>query len=92
MIRLFLDNRTAVLLLLPFIIGLYVIGTVFSVDQEHLQRANGMFFYPTETGGFWTYFIQSFLIASNFSAHLNQIIPQRYDFRRVTTDTFLKIR
>jgi hypothetical protein len=65
MIRLFLDNRTAVLLLLPFIIGLYVIGTVFSVDQEHLQRANGMFFYPTETGGFWTYFIQSFLILSN---------------------------
>jgi len=65
MIRLFLDNRTAVLLLLPFIIGLYVIGSIFSVDQELLDRSNGLFFYTQESGGFWAYFAQSFLLLAN---------------------------
>lgn len=65
MIRLFLDNRTAVLLLLPFIIGVYVIGSVFSVDQGLIHRSNGLFFHSEVAGGFWTYLLQSFLILAN---------------------------
>jgi hypothetical protein len=65
MIRLFLDNRTAVLLLLPFIIGVYALGSVFSVDQGLIHRSNGLFFHSEVAGGFWTYFLQSFLILAN---------------------------
>ena len=78
MIRLFLDNRTAVLLLLPFIIGLYVVGDILGVEQHISNRTDGLFFTSTATNNFWSYFGQSFLILVN--AVLLNAVFNNYEF------------
>lgn len=65
MIRLFLDNRTAVLLILPFLIGLYILGGVLGMDPLIANRVDGLIFSQTTTNEFWSYFIQSFLLLIN---------------------------
>jgi hypothetical protein len=65
MIRLFLDNRTAVLLLLPLLIALYVLGDILGVEQVASNRVDGLFFSQTSSNHFWDYFGQSFLILVN---------------------------
>jgi hypothetical protein len=65
MIRLFLDNRTAVLLILPFLIGLYILGGVLGMEPLIANRVDGFFFSQTSTNEFWSYFIQSFLLLLN---------------------------
>jgi hypothetical protein len=65
MIRLFLDNRTAVLLLLPLLIALYVLCSIFGVEQVVSTRTDGLFFSQTSTNIFWTYFTQAFLLLVN---------------------------
>ena len=65
MIRLFLDNRTAVLLLLPLLIALYVLGDILGVEQVASNRVDGLFFSQTTSNHFWDYFGQSFLILVN---------------------------
>jgi hypothetical protein len=78
MIRLFLDNRTAVLLLLPFIIGLYVVGDILGVEHHISNRTDGLFFTSTSTHNFWSYFGQSFLILMN--AVLLNAVFNNYEF------------
>ena len=78
MIRLFLDNRTAVLLLLPFIIGLYVVGDMLAVEHHISNRTDGLFFNTTTTSNFWSYFGQSFLMLLN--AVLLNAIFNNYEF------------
>jgi hypothetical protein len=78
MIRLFLDNRTAVLLLLPFLIGLYVVGDILSVEHYISNRTDGLFFNSTSTNNFWSYFGQSFLILTN--AVLLNAVFNSYEF------------
>jgi hypothetical protein len=65
MIRLFLDNRTAVLLLLPLLIALYVLASILGVEQVASDRVDGLFFSQTSSNDFWSYFGQSFLILVN---------------------------
>ncbi|MEY3845414.1 MAG: hypothetical protein RL293_1836, partial [Bacteroidota bacterium] len=65
MIRLFLDNRTAVLLLLPLLIALYVLASILGVEQVASDRVHGLFFSQTSSNDFWAYFGQSFLILVN---------------------------
>jgi hypothetical protein len=65
MIRLFLDNRTVVLLLLPLLIALYVLCSILGVEQVASNRVDGLFFSQTSTNVFWTYFSQSILLLVN---------------------------
>ena len=65
MIRLFLDNRTAVLLILPFLIGLYVLGGVLGTEYVTSNHTDGLLFSQTSTNQLWSYFIQSFLLLVN---------------------------
>ena len=65
MIRLFLDNRTAVLLILPFLIGLYVLGGVLGMEPLTSNPVDGLFFSQTSANEFWSYVIQSFLLLVN---------------------------
>ena len=65
MIRLFLDNRTAVLLLLPLLIALYVLASILGVEQVASDRVHGLFFSQSSSNDFWAYFGQSFLILVN---------------------------
>jgi hypothetical protein len=78
MIRLFLDNRTAVLLLLPLLIALYVIGSILGVEQVTSNRVDGLFFSQTSANDFWSYFSQSFLILVN-AVFLNAVF-NNYEF------------
>ena len=78
MIRLFLDNRTAVLLLLPFLIGLYVIGDILGVQHQVSNRSNGLLFNTIVTQNFWSYFGQSFLLLIN--AVLLNAVFNSYEF------------
>jgi hypothetical protein len=78
MIRLFLDNRTVVLLLLPLLIALYVLCGIFGVEQVVSNRVDGLFFSQTSTNIFWTYFSQSFLILVN-AVFLNAVF-NNYEF------------
>ncbi len=65
MIRLFLDNRTAVLLILPFLIGLYVLGGVLGTEYVTSNHTDGLLFSQTSTNQLWSYLIQSFLLLVN---------------------------
>ncbi|MEN9971924.1 MAG: hypothetical protein RIS20_271 [Bacteroidota bacterium] len=78
MIRLFLDNRTAVLLLLPFLIGLYVVGDILGVEHHISTRTDGLFFTSSSVNNFWSYFGQSFLILLN--AVLLNAVFNSYEF------------
>ena len=78
MIRLFLDNRTAVLLLLPFLIALYVLGDILGVEQLASNRTDGLLFNTITTHNFWSYFGQSFLILIN--AVLLNAVFNSYEF------------
>lgn len=65
MIRLFLDNRTWVLLLLPFILGVYVLASVLGVQQDVVSRTDGLFFHQNYLGTISSYLLQSFLLLLN---------------------------
>lgn len=65
MIRLFLDNRTGVLFLLPFILGVYVLASVLGVHQDVVIRTDGLFFHQVYFGTITTYLLQSFLLLLN---------------------------
>ena len=65
MIRLFLDNRTGVLFLLPLILGVYVLASVLGLQIEVITRTDGLFFQHAILGTVSTYFLQSFLLLLN---------------------------
>jgi len=65
MIRLFLDNRTGVLFLLPIIVGVYALASILGLQVSPTLRADGLFFHDVKIGSVASYVIQSLLILLN---------------------------
>ena len=65
MIRLFLDNRTGVLFLLPFIVGVYALASILGLQVSPTLRADGLFFHGVNIGSVASFIIQSLLILLN---------------------------
>lgn len=65
MIRLFLDNRTMVLFLLPLIIGTYILASFFGIQEEIILRKDGLFLQHFQWNEWTIYSIQSLFILIN---------------------------